>query len=296
MSDVKNGDLSASRPRRSVLFVSGLKLEDFDAAKASGADIVCIDLEDAVPPERKGEARERTLTLLDETRPLNDDCIQVVLRINSLRSAEGMRDVLAFTQGAFRPPALLLPKVNTAAEIQWADELLTEARSGADLYCIIESNAGLYNVHEIACSTHRLKALFFGGFDMSAALGAKMAWEPLLYSRGRAVHAAAAAGIDILDSPYPDLDDHKGLVNNARQAQDLGFVGKAAKHPSQIVTINEVFTPDTATLTRAKRIVEAFENDPSAALVIDGRLVEKPTIRSMQRALANAKAAGHAHS
>jgi citrate lyase beta subunit len=178
--------------------------------------------------------------------------------------------------------------VDTAAEIQWADELLSEARSASDLYCIIESNEGLRNVDTIAASTHRLKALFFGGFDMSAALGAKMAWEPLLYARGRSVHAAAMAGIEILDSPYLDLNDEVGLVSSARAAQDLGFVGKAAKHPSQIATINSVFTPDTATLARAERIVAAFNKDPSATLVLDGKLIEKPTVRAMQRVLATA--------
>jgi (S)-citramalyl-CoA lyase len=213
--------------RRSVLFVSGLALEGLQLALASGADIVCIDIEDAVPPGRKDEARRRTQEALRSAQI--PPRVQLIVRINSLRSLDGIADIRALLLEGAPAIGLLLPKVECGDEVKWAAALADDARSANDLYAIIETPNGLEDCRAIARASPRLKALFFGGFDLSTALGCDMAWEPLLHARARVVHAAASADIDALDSPFPNLDDQEGLRLACERAKSLGMIGKAAK-------------------------------------------------------------------
>jgi (S)-citramalyl-CoA lyase len=271
-----------NRPRRSVLFVSALALEGLAGAMNSGSDIVCVDLEDAVPPGRKEEGRiavQAALPLIPRSEQ-----VHLAARINSLRSLDGVADMLACLElGQTGLQALVLPKVETRDEVRWAGALADEAKARLDLYVIIETTEGLENCLQIAKSHPRLKALFFGGFDLSTALGCAMAWEPLLYARSRVVHAAASAGVDVLDSPFPEIDNPAGLRASAEQAKSLGMVGKAAKHASQIPAITEVFTPQSGEIERARRILELFAVDPAKPLVFEGKLIELPTIKRLRR-------------
>lgn len=271
-----------NHPRRSVLFVGALLSSDFAGAIASGADIVCVDLEDAVPPARKAEAR--TTALLEPPALPDDGQVQIVARINSLRTLDGIADIQAcLKRGKTRLGGIVLPKVETDDEVRWAGSLADESESDPDLYAIIETLDGLENCRAIAKSHPRLKALFFGGFDLSTALGCAMAWEPLLHARSRVVHAAASAGIEALDSPFPDVDSLNGLRVSAEQAKSLGMVGKAAKHPGQIPTITEVFTPNAAEVEKARNILQLFDADPTKPLVFEGKLIELPTIKRLRR-------------
>ena len=154
---------------------------------------------------------------------------------------------------------------------------------------IIETNAGLEAAYDIAHASNRIDALFFGGVDMAAELRCKNAWGPLLYARSRVVHAAASAGIDVIDVPFLDLEDMDGMIKEATLARDLGFSGKGAIHPKQIAALNEAFTPDQATIDRARRIITEFEAADTGLVVIDGKLIEKPVLRDMHRILAVAE-------
>jgi citrate lyase beta subunit len=131
--------------------------------------------------------------------------------------------------------------------------------------------------------------MILGAVDMSADLRCEKAWEPLLYTRSRLVHAAATAGIDLLDVPYLNLDDPEGLGEEASRCAQLGFTGKASIHPNQIPIINGVFTPDAATVDRARKICAAFEEDDTGLVVVDGELIELPVVRSMYRVMAIAE-------
>ena len=124
---------------------------------------------------------------------------------------------------------------------------------------------------------------------MAAELRCRSAWEPLLYARSRVVHAAAAAGIDVIDVPYLDLNDMKGLKEEACLSRDLGFNGKGAIHPKQISIINQTFTPKQDEIARAKKIIDAYEAAQGGVAVVDGKLIEKPVIREMQRILSIAE-------
>ena len=121
---------------------------------------------------------------------------------------------------------------------------------------------------------------------MAAELGCKNNWEPLLYARSRIVHAAASNGLDAIDVPYLDLEDMDGMIKEAELVRDLGFSGKGSIHPKQIPPLNEVFTPDEETIRYAKTIVDAFKEVDTVLVVLDGKLIEKPVIRHMERVLA----------
>lgn len=274
----------AVRPRRSFIFSPGLRPELFPKALASGADIVCVELEDGIAPRDKDAARERGLALFAEAQA--DDGVERIVRINALRSAFGLADVRAVLASDTPPPALMLPKVVSPDEVAWLDDLLTERGHATRLHVIIETNAGLEAACEIARASPRIDALFFGGVDMAAELRCRNAWEPLLYARSRVVHAAAAAGIDAIDVPWLDLEDPDGMAREAALARDLGFSGKGAVHPRQIAALNAAFTPDAAAVARARRILDAFAEADTGLVVIDGKLIEKPVLREMTRILA----------
>ncbi|MBT3640741.1 MAG: CoA ester lyase [Acidiferrobacteraceae bacterium] len=274
-------DQEIVQSRRSFIFAPGLRPELYPKALACGADIVCVELEDGVAPHDKDEAREKTMALFAE--PQADDGVERIVRINCVRSAVGLDDVQAILATDTPPPALMLPKVVSPDEIVWLDDLLTERGHDTRLHIIIEMNAGLEAVFDIARASSRIDALFFGGVDMSADLRCKNTWEPLLYARSRVVHAAASVGIDAIDVPYLDLDDLEGMKAQAQLAKELGFSGKGAVHPKQISALNEVFTPSPEEVAKAQKILAAFEAANTGLVVVDGKLIEKPVVREMQR-------------
>ncbi|MCB1548468.1 MAG: CoA ester lyase [Hyphomicrobiaceae bacterium] len=278
------------RPRRSFIFSPGLRPEMFPKALSSGADIVCVELEDGIAPKDKDTARARALALFET--PQADDGVERIVRINCLRDPFGLADVHAVLKTATPPPALMLPKVRTPDEVKWLDDLLTERGHPTRLHVIIETNAGLEAVHDIARSSPRIDALFFGGVDMAAELRCRNAFEPLLYARSRVVHAAAGAGLDVIDVPYLDLEDPAGMRREAELVRDLGFSGKGSIHPKQIPILNEVFTPSEKQIAHARRIIKAFAEADTGLVVIDGKLIEKPVLRDMHRILAIAERIG----
>jgi len=180
----------------------------------------------------------------------------------------------------------MLPKVLAPDEIVWLDDVLSERGHNTRLHVIIETNAALEAAYDIAQASPRIDAMFFGGVDMAAELRCRNAWGPLLYARARVVHAAAAAGIDAIDVPYLDLEDMDGMIEEATLARDMGFSGKGSIHPKQIPPLNAVFTPDDATVAHAQRVVDAFAEADTGLVVIDGKLIEKPVLREMNRILA----------
>lgn len=272
------------RPRRSFIFTPAMRPDLYPKALASGADIVCVELEDGVAPRDKDTARANAVSLFGA--PQADDGIERVIRINSPMEQVGVDDVRALLGMATPPPGIMLPKVCSPDEVALLDQLITEAGHDIRLHIIIETNAGLEAAYEIAHSSDRIDALLFGGVDMAAELRCEVAWEPLLYARSRVVHAAASAGIDVIDVPYLDLNDPDGMRIAAEQARSLGFSGKGAIHPKQIAALNDVFTPSAAAISRARDIIAAFEASDSALVVIDGKLIEKPVLREMHRIIA----------
>ena len=281
---------SKIRPRRSFIFTPGLRPDMYPKALASGADIVCVELEDGIAPKDKAEARKNALALFEQ--PQADDGVERIVRINSMRERFGIEDVNAIIASKTPPPALMMPKVRTPDEVVILNQLLTEAGHDTRLHVIIETNEGLEAAYEIAKCSDRIDAMFFGGVDMAAELRCQNNYDSLVYARSRVVHASAAAGLDVIDVPYLDLDDPDGMRREAERVRDLGFSGKGSIHPTQIAAINEVFTPSEVQITRARRVIAEFEKADTGLVVIDGKLIEKPVLREMYRIVAIADRMG----
>jgi len=281
---------SKIRPRRSFIFTPGLRPDMYPKALASGADIVCVELEDGIAPKDKAEARKNALALFEQ--PQADDGVERIVRINSMRERFGIEDVNAIIASKTPPPALMMPKVRTPDEVVILNQLLTEAEHDTRLHVIIETNEGLEAAYEIAKCSDRIDAMFFGGVDMAAELRCQNNYDSLVYARSRVVHASAAAGLDVIDVPYLDLDDPDGMRREAERVRDLGFSGKGSIHPKQIAAINEVFTPSEVQITRARRVIAEFEKADTGLVVIDGKLIEKPVLREMYRIVAIANRMG----
>lgn len=280
---------SAIRPRRSFIFAPGTRPDMFPKALACGTDIVCVDLEDAVAPQDK----ERARGLAFEHLPIAEGPARVerVIRINCLRTLDGMADVKALLQAENPIPVVMLPKVKGPEEIRNLSDLLAEYKLPTRLHVIIETNEALEAAHDIARASDRIEALFFGGVDMAADLRCKSTWMALQYARSRVVHAAATMGLDAIDVPFLDLNDPEAMLVEATLAAELGFTGKGAIHPKQIPALNATFTPDAASIAHATRVLEAFANSDGGLLVFEGKLIEKPVLRSFARMLAVHEAA-----
>ena len=282
-------DTGPPRPRRSLLFTPANRPTAFDKALDSGADIICLDLEDAVPQAQKAAARAPAIDFL---RHSDANGPQRALRINAVNSQIGLEDLTAVLRAAPRHGMILLPKVSEAAELHLVDTVLSEVGSFLELGALIETLDGLANVAAIATATPRLKLMVFGAVDFSAELGTDNADAPLAYARGKVIHAAKRASIDVMDVPSLNFRDLDGIGQAARHAQHLGFTGKAAVHPAGVMQINTAFTPSAEEITHAKRVIAAYETSPNGLAVLDGRLVEAPVVKAMQRRLAIA--ANHA--
>lgn len=279
---------AAPRARRSLIFVPGDRPDRFAGALACGADQVCVELEDGVP-RRKDEARANALAFFAAAPAAAGDGPERLLRVNSPRTAHGLRDLVAICESPAPPPAIMVPKVESPAEIRLlADLFRGGAHGGVRFHVVIETAAALEAAHEIALAGPRIDALAFGAFDLAAELRASPGWGPMLYARQRLACAAAAAGIDLLDAPSLDLADEAGLANDARRARGLGFTGKAAIHPRQIAAINAAFTPSAEEAARARAAIAASEAAGGELAVVDGKLIEPPVLRAMRRVAAAA--------
>lgn len=266
---------------RSLLFVPGSRPERFGKALAAGADITCIDLEDSVAPSGKAEARAAALSFIaDQGAPDH-----LWLRINPVRSAVGLADLLAVLDSPAGPRTLMLPKLSDPSDLAFLEEVLGDRP--LSLVPLIETAAGLRQAAAIARGP-RIRALLFGAVDLSAELGCGLDWEPLLFARSTLVAAAAEGGVGLFDVPAIDVTDVEGLRASTARARTLGFTGRACIHPSQVGVVNEIFTPTAAEIDRANRVVDAFAQAGGGVALLDGKLIEMPVVRAARRVLAAA--------
>jgi citrate lyase beta subunit len=277
-----------SQPR-SMLFVSGEKVERFAKATAAGADLVCIDLEDAVHPARKNEARAQVLGWLKERGRVAAGC-GVAIRVNGLRTLDGIRDVLAFVESGVQVDWLLLPKTEHASDVQTLEAWC--GRQIAAIAALVETPSGIENLGQIARAGGKLGALMLGGADLSAELDAQFSWDGLLSARGRLVNAAKSTGLQAWDVPNVDLSSDENLATETRRALALGFGCKTAIHPQQLATIHAAFTPTPAEIEWARVLLEAVpEGQGSGAFLFQGKMVDAPLLKKARRIAELAKTA-----
>lgn len=268
---------------RSLLFVPGNRPERFAKALASKADLICIDLEDAVPVADKQQAAAQVLAFLQQANPA--DFARLAVRINALSTAAGQQDLNRFS--SFPPAYLMLAKCQSAAEVQTAASALQQR---SKLIALLESISGLQQATQIAQSSPELVALMFGGADLSAELGCEFSYEPLLLSRLQLVQAAASASLQLIDVPFLALDDEEGLQAETRRCRALGFTGKAAIHPKQLSGIHAALKPAAEQLAYAQQVLAAAEiAGADSVFVVNGKMVDRPVYLACQRIVAYAR-------
>jgi citrate lyase subunit beta/citryl-CoA lyase len=268
-----------SRPRRSALYVPADNARALEKACSLDADVLILDLEDAVAPAAKAGARQaldKALTLLRGSR-------EIVVRVNGPATLEGAEDLK--TAIAARPDAILLPKVSAARDI----EVVAAMTGDIPLWAMIELPSAVINLHEI---THTVRGLVLGANDLLKELGGRRRSDRanLHHVMTEMVLMARAHGIAALDGVHNRIDDPAGFAAACEQARDFGFDGKTLIHPSQIAACHAAFIPSADDVEAAKRILAAFADNPGkGALSVDGRMVEKLDADIAMRTIAQAK-------
>jgi len=257
--------------QRSYLFAPGHKSELLAKVFMAGADVVVLDLEDAVPLPAKESARALVAKVLD-TRP-------AYVRVNAPRTRECAADLDAVAGSA---AGIRIPKTESPLDVQWVAERVP----GTPLVCAIETARGVLAAQETACVAS-VRQLAIGGVDLRRDLASGRGELATLYARSHLVLASRAAGIEPpVDSVFPYLDDEEGLRQETLLAQSLGYFGKSAIHPRQLSVIHDVFTPSPEELRWAQAVVAAFEqSEGSAARLEDGEFVALPVADRARRLL-----------
>jgi citrate lyase subunit beta/citryl-CoA lyase/(S)-citramalyl-CoA lyase len=259
--------------------VPGARPDRFEKALASGADAVCIDLEDAVAPDQKTAARADALAFL-ESAPKD---AALGLRINALTDRDGFKDAAALADTGARPAFVMIPKASGAFEIA---QLRSVLGNEAPIWPLMETPEAMLALPEIARAVGESGGIMFGGADYSATIGSDMGWDALHAARAAIVAAASIAGCATMDVPYLDVKDEAGLIAETKRVKAMGFQGRAAIHPAQIAAINRIFTPSTDEVAKAEKIAAAYAAAAGGVALVDGKLVEKPVLRAATRVLA----------
>ena len=314
-----------ARLNRSELAVPGSSPRFFEKAEQADVDVVFLDLEDAVAPDEKEQARKNIIQSLNDMAWKGKT---MSVRINGLDTHYMYRDVVdVIEQAGTRLDLIMIPKVGTAADIYALDMLVTQLEDATGLQrgkigfeLIIETALGMQNVHEIAAASSRLESLHFGVADYAASTRAKTTniggpnpnyhvltdaddngqrevhWGDMWhYAIARMVVAARANGLRPIDGPFGDFNDSDGYRAQANRAATLGCEGKWAIHPSQVALANDVFTPSKEEVTKAQRILDAMkvaQKEGKGAVTLDGRLIDIASIKQAEVMVQKAKAIG----
>lgn len=287
------------RSRRCILYVPGSETRKIEKAAALGADCICLDLEDGVAPSSKPDARAGIAHAL---RTLDFRASEKMARINPVGSGLEIEDLASVVPA--RPDTIVIPKVGDAEQIRRVSLYVSEMESHCGiepgtiaLVGMIESARGLLNLAVIASADPRLEALIFGAEDYAADVGALRTREGLevLYARSAIVAACAAFGLQAIDLLYLDFRNPDGLRAETLRGAQLGYAGAQVIHPNQVPVVQQVYTPDDAAIAAAQRIVESARENLQAgrgAFALDNKMVDMPVIKSAERVLVRARAAG----
>lgn len=271
---------------RSVLYVPGSNEHAMEKTKTIPSDGIIFDLEDAVAPGAKLEARERVCEFVKKGGFGNR---QVVIRVNSLASSWGYGDlVYAARSGA---TAVLIPKVESGDMVRQTENILNEFDAEEmEIWCMMETPRGMLHAEEISTASKRIRALVMGTSDLAKDLGASHTKErlPFLTSLGLCLLSARAADVAIVDGVQLDLADEEGFEDACLQGLELGFDGKTLIHPKTVATANRVFAPSNDEIEMAKKIIEAHNEAVAkgeGVVVLDGRLIENLHVEGARRTL-----------
>ncbi len=285
--------------RRSMLFLPGNTPNMIINGDALGADCIILDLEDAVSPDEKDSAR---LLVRSAMKNMGFRGVEITVRINSIDTEYWRDDLDAIIP--LKPDFIMPPKSGCAEDIKKIDAYITgiEEKCGMDkggvkLIPLIETALGVENAFNIATASKRVAALFLGGEDLTADLRCKRtkSGNEINYARTRLVCAARAAGIDVYDTPFTDVNDDEGIIADAEYAKSLGFSGKAAIAPRHVRAINEVFSPSLKDIRYAQDVFEAIrlgKEQGKGAVSLRGKMIDKPIVERARQTLEAAKQLG----
>lgn len=278
---------------RSMLFLPGNTPKMLEKGPYLSTDAVILDLEDAVTPEEKDAAR---ILVRNALGALDFRGRKVVIRINGIHETddwkEDLRELIPL-----KPDMIMLPKANSAADIHMLSAQMAEieAVSGMEagttgIIALIETCLGLEHAFSIAGADGRVSALFLGAEDLTADMRSVRTKEgqEILYARTRLVTAARAAGIEVYDTPYTDVNDGEGLLADAAQARALGFTGKAAISPHHVDAINRIFSPTELEISYAHEVLNAFEQGRAqgkGAIALRGKMIDPPVVARAQQVI-----------
>ena len=280
---------------RSMLFLPGNNPNMLINGNCLGADAVIFDLEDAVAPAEKDAAR---ILVRNTMRYMDFGSCGRIVRINSIDTPYWRKDLDQIMP--YKPDLILLPKSGSAADVLAADEYMTvlEEKLGFEpntvgLMPLIETAMGVENSFAIATATKRIQALFLGAEDLTADLRCKRTKEgrEIEYARTRLVVAARAAGVEVFDTPFTDVNDDEGIVVDAELAKALGFSGKASISPRHVEVINRVFSPTLAEIDYAYEVIEAIriaKEQGKGAIALRGKMIDAPIVARAQRTISMA--------
>ena len=285
--------------RRSMLFLPGNAPKMIINGNYLGSDAVIFDLEDAVAPDQKDAAR---LLVRNVLGALEFDRVETIVRINSIDTPFWQKDLEAIVP--CRPNIIMLPKTGTAHDVEVVDEYIAglEAKLGLEagsvrLMPLIETALGIENAYFIASARPRVTALFLGAEDLTADLRCKRTKDgrEIDSARSRMVNAARAAGVDVYDTPFTDVNDDEGIVADAAYAKSLGFTGKASISPRHITAINTVFSPTKADIAYAYEVMDAIAEAKAqgkGAIALRGKMIDAPIVARAQQTIEAAQALG----
>jgi len=276
--------------RRSVLFSPGDQPSLMRKAPGAGADTVVFDLEDAVAPARKEEARAAVADVL--TDPEFDPDCEVCVRVNA-DPATAAEDLDAVLADGGRLDSVMVPKAESDAGVRRIDELVRERGADLPLLALCESARGVLNAEDIA-ATPAVEAVLFGAEDLSADIGATRTegGEEVSYARQHVVLAAAAADVDAIDTVFTDIEDTDRLAEETAFAAQLGYDGKMAIHPGQVPVINEAFTPNPEDVEWAEKVLAAREDaDGRGVFRVDDEMIDAPLVARAERVMERHRAA-----
>lgn len=282
------------RPRRSALYMPGANARALDKARSLPADVLILDLEDAVAPDAKEQARAQVMTAVHEG---GYGSRELVIRVNGLDTPWGHADlVAAATSGA---DAVLICKVDSAEGVRQADRVLRAAGAPESLrlWVMMETPRAMLAAGDIAGACARIECLVMGTSDLTKDLNALPTRDrlPMVTSLGLCMLAARAYGLTALDGVHVDLDDAEGLAASCRQGRELGFDGKTLIHPKQLDAANEAFAPSMEEVARARRIIAAHAEAVDAGkgiTLVDGKLIEALHVETARRVVALAEVVG----
>ena len=286
------------RARRALLYMPGDDRHKIEKALTLDVDCICMDMEDGVALSRKAEARRNIAAALHD---LTFGRSEKLVRINSVGSGLETEDIQAAL--TFSPDGIVVPKVETLEQIQWASGKLEAAElaygwpvNSIRMLLGVETARAIMNLREIA-SHPRLDGLIFGGEDYAASIGATRTPQALelLFARSAVVAACAACGLQAIDMVTVDFRDLERIRSEAVFGAQLGYAGKQVIHPAQVKPVQEAFTPGAAAIESARRLVEAFEvsqQEGKGAFVLEGRMIDLPLVKAARNVLARAEAAG----